>query len=312
MKYAPLFAALLSFHAAGAVASDLPSRKAPPDLGPLPPPPPPLRTSFYIGVNAGGAISDRASTLVTTGLIASNPDVVPSSLISGAGSASGASGLIGDSGDGSFVGGGQIGVAVELRGGLYIGLETDIQGFASGGNRNTLGTAAAAPAFPGNFALATLSAAHSLDYLGTVRERVGYMVLPTVLVYATGGFAYGGASGDTAIAQALVGPATKTVDTPYFSNGAYSNTRIGWTVGGGFEWRFMPNLSAKLEYLYYDLGVATYYDGVLGDPMTGKDAGNFLHILGPLSSTRFAGHIIRAGVNYHFNWDPLVPALARI
>jgi len=37
-------------------------------------------------------------------------------------------------------------------------------------------------------------------------------------------------------------------------NASYSNTQVGWTAGGGVEWMFMPNWSAKAEYLYYDLG----------------------------------------------------------
>ena len=36
--------------------------------------------------------------------------------------------------------------------------------------------------------------------------------------------------------------------------GSFSDTRVGWTVGGGLEWMFLPNWSAKVEYLYYDLG----------------------------------------------------------
>ena len=45
---------------------------------------------------------------------------------------------------------------------------------------------------PGSTAVAAIAASKSLDYLGTVRGRLGYLFTPTLLVYATGGLAYGG------------------------------------------------------------------------------------------------------------------------
>ena len=33
-----------------------------------------------------------------------------------------------------------------------------------------------------------------------------------------------------------------------------SNSRVGYTLGGGLEWMFLPNWSLKAEALYYDLG----------------------------------------------------------
>jgi outer membrane immunogenic protein len=79
-----------------------------------------------------------------------------------------------------------------------------------------------------------------------------------------------------------------------------SNTRSGWTAGGGIEWMFLPNWSLKGEALYYDLGrfetqlplvtsVAAVGGGLVGSAVT-------------VASFRENGIIARAGLNYHFNW----------
>jgi len=58
---------------------------------------------------------------------------------------------------------------------------------------------------------------------------------------------------------------------------------VGWTLGAGLEKKFTPNWSAKLEYLYVDLGTKTFFSG------TGNDV-----------DVRFRDHILRAGINYQF------------
>ena len=64
---------------------------------------------------------------------------------------------------------------------------------------------------------------------------------------------------------------------------------------------FSQHWSAKVEYLYYDLGNVTFGNGNL---VTG--AGTFTTAGGPAivasqSSTRFNGNIIRVGLNYQFH-----------
>ena len=64
-----------------------------------------------------------------------------------------------------------------------------------------------------------------------------------------------------------------------------SQTRGGWTIGGGVEVELMAGWSAKIEYLYVDLGSRT--TTYLQDP--------------PISNaSRFSANVITAGVNYHF------------
>ncbi len=51
----------------------------------------------------------------------------------------------------------------------------------------------------------------------------------------------------------------------FFAAGTASDTHVGWTVGAGVEWALLDNWSAKVEYLYLDLGNSTY----LGGPAAG-------------------------------------------
>jgi outer membrane immunogenic protein len=263
-----------------AFAADLPSTKAPPYL---PPPPPPMWTGFYVGLNAGGTWSDSNS--VDTASFATIPGTA--ALFANLASASVPVGQ-----SGGFIGGGQIGYNWQFSNNFVAGIEADIQGVAHSGNSGSAATAF----FP---VVTTLSSTKTLDYLGTVRGRLGYLVTPTLLAYGTGGLAYGGVSSSTTITQsAFVVP---------FGNSysSFSDTRAGWTAGGGVEWMFWPNWSAKAEYLYYDLGNVNYSGSLsLAVGLPG------LTYAIPQSTTRFNGHIVRAGVNYHFNWGAPAPVVA--
>lgn len=108
-----------------------------------------------------------------------------------------------------------------------------------------------------------------LDQLGTFRGRVGYAVGATGnwLLYATGGLAVGHLYGWDALTPA--------------SGSAF---RAGWTVGGGVETAFAPNWTAKLEYLYVDLGKAQLFNVVPGVAET----------------VSFNANIVRAGIAWHF------------
>ena len=81
-----------------------------------------------------------------------------------------------------FIGGGQVGCNWQYSNAVW-GLETDFQGSAQKGSRFA--------AF--NFSEGTSS--HNIEaklrWFGTVRARAGVLVVPTVLLYGTGGLAYG-------------------------------------------------------------------------------------------------------------------------
>lgn len=91
---------------------------------------------------------------------------------------------------------------------------------------------------------APLLATSKLEWMSTLRGRVGWAFSP-VLVYATGGFAAAHISNSFAFTDPLfhraAGPST-------------NKTRTGWTAGGGIEYMFAPNWTARVEGLYADFG----------------------------------------------------------
>lgn len=290
MKKALSVAALAFALTGSALAADLPSYKAPP---PPPLPPPPLWAGFYVGLNAGGTWGNNNNIYVTSVPIFRTAG--PGPVLFSNAAALGGTGVFSSNAAG-FIGGGQIGYNWQFYGGkLVAGVEADIQGIAySNNNRNYI---AAVPAI-GPFSVVTaMSARKSLDYLGTVRGRLGWLFTPTLLAYGTGGLAYGGVNLNVAGFQGVT-PDFPPFATIGFPGGSFSDTRVGWTAGGGLEWMFMPQWSAKVEYLYYDLGSVRTPGGLT----TRTFAGALLWANATEVSARFNGNIVRAGVNYHFNW----------
>lgn len=302
MKKILLSAVSLAVLTGSALAADLPSRKAPV----IAPPPPPMWTGFHVGLNAGGTFGNNSALNGQTWNMWPTPEAVDytsAALLSGSASTSSAAG---------FIGGGQIGYdwQVPFNGmGFVTGVEADIQGVAAiGGNQ---GRWLAVPYVNSGYyanpvIMSNQQGSSNLSYLGTVRGRFGYLVMPNLLVYGTGGLAYGGLNAriqNTQIWQDSGGPWNLV-----YGQNSYSNTQVGWTAGGGAEWMFMPNWSAKVEYLYYDLGnvggtvLNTSY-GLQAGVNTGfQSATNY--------SGRVTGNIVRAGVNYHINFTP-APVVAK-
>jgi len=263
-----------------AVAADLPSRKAP---APLAVAAPPLWNGFYAGLNAGYAFrADSGLALSAVPLSPLAPIVAW---------AAEAHGLLTAGSDG-FIGGGQAGYNFQL-GDFVLGFEADFQGLATGGGgSDTL----VAGLFGANTFFSDNRASKSLDFLGTARARVGYLLTPTLLLYGTGGLAYGGARTDASVFQF-------SSANGFFGAGSTSasDLLIGWAAGGGAEWKFDRNWSVKLEYLHYDLG-RLEQNFTLFRPVGPFAAAH--------TSARFDGHVVRVGVNYHFDFGP-APVIAK-
>jgi outer membrane immunogenic protein len=162
-------------------------------------------------------------------------------------------------------------------------------------------TAPLVGAVPPTNANATLTAANSVNWLGTVRGRIGIAAAPK-LIYGTGGLAYGGVNSSTGINQTILTIGGAGTNGTFPASGNFAETRVGWTVGAGGEWMFTSNWSAKLEYLHYDLGSANYGTTVSNFAVAGGDIlpGTLLYALGQSSSTNFRGDIVRVGINYKF------------
>jgi outer membrane immunogenic protein len=100
----------------------------------------------------------------------------------------------------------------------------------------------------------------SNPWFGTLRGRGGF-AYNNFLFYVTAGLAYGNVKAESAFLSE-------------------SRTQLGWTAGLGAEMGIAPNWSAKVEYLYMDLGSRTY-------TITG-------------TSNAFHNNVLRVGLNYHF------------
>ena len=185
----------------------------------------------------------------------------------------------GGSNSGGVIGGGQIGYNFQVTPMFVVGAETDFQGTSlgsGGGNNNNWGWLFGFPPV----------ATARLNWFGTVRGRVGITLLsPQLLVYGTGGFAYGEVQRNGWLNQ-------------------NSAVQTGWTAGGGAEWMFFPNWSAKVEYLYTQISGTRSNNNWLWAFNPGWGLNNVNN------RTRF--HTIRAGINYHFNFGSPAPVSGEI
>jgi outer membrane immunogenic protein len=209
---------------ASAFAADLPSRRAPAPA--FVAAPVFTWTGFYVGVNLGyGWGNNDNDTIVVP---AGTPGFGPA----------GATAVFGDSDNDGVLGGAQIGYNWQT--GMFVfGIEADIQAADMGGGSRgvALVTAGAAPA---GFTFARTGG--GLDWFGTVRARAG-IAFDRTLVYATGGWAFGGGDDNSCggvFAAGVVGCGD-------------DDTRSGWALGGGVEYAFTNNLTLGVEGLYVNL-----------------------------------------------------------
>ena len=134
----------------------------------------------------------------------------------------------------------------------------------------------------------------SLDALGTVRGRLGFLASPALLVYATAGLAIGKTSADLTI-RGCCGTPDATPDGIRV-HGSAEEYHVGWVVGGGAEWAMGHGWSLKAEYQYIDLGSVDYnFRGTnfLTDPPTP-------HTSNSLRGVDLDLHVVKLGLNYRF------------
>src|ERR1700704_2498104 len=269
MKRIVLAAALVVLSSASALAADLPPRgygKAPAMAAAT------NWSGLYIGGNVGygwGNNSTDFSFLPTPEALEADNNTTLGTRSSG------------------VIGGAQLGYNWQI-GSLVTGLEADIQGSGIKGSARAIptirGTAIPDPT-------SVFSSEQKLSWFGTVRGRLGLTVTPELLLYGTGGLAYGrvDASANWFASFADEGRLVQSQ-----APASVSKTKVGWTAGAGAEWMFARNWSAKLEYLYIDLGS----ESAIGDLTVNQ-------VLNPPSALGYTWHtrenIARVGVNYHFN-----------
>jgi outer membrane immunogenic protein len=257
----------LALATGSAFAADLPSRKAPVYV----PPPPLTWTGSYIGLEIGGVWSDNNGSNLNL------PYWDPRFAFLG--SVTGSPNLFflpygnqGGGGSGGVVGGYYGGYNLQIAPSIVIGYESDFSGTSLSGNNNSGSSYNfyPSPFLPNGGVLIPVSPVNgsklSLSWFGTVRGRAGWLFTPTLLVYGTGGFAYGETS-------------------PF----GFSGTATGWTAGGGVEWMFAPNWSAKVDYLHAELTGGGHNNGNWGWNIADRH--------------RLDLNLVRVGVAYHFDWS---------
>jgi outer membrane immunogenic protein len=249
-----------------ALAADMALKAAPAPMAPAC-----VWCGWYIGLNAGWVGSTR-NNITNTGTDTGGGGL-GSALVIGSIPTSVSDRLSG------FIGGGQIGYNWQISNWL-VGLEGDFDGVSAKKTTSVV--------FPGSILSVPLTTTYTrqLDWLSTVRGRVGVVALPNLLLYVTGGVAIGEVKTGNAFICPTCGPPASTEATTTNSN---NTTRAGGTVGGGVEWMVAPHWSIKAEYLYADLG---------------RTNSTITYTYGPTStltsSVRNSYNIARAGVNWHF------------
>lgn len=323
-KYLATVVSVSALVATSAMAADLPSIKSAPVA-----PAPQLWTGAYAGMNIGYGFGIPNGTNTSSYPLVDNWD--DAQQLGGTKNWKDSSQgiILGNNGGASItqqgvIGGGQLGYNFQLRERYVVGAEIDIQGTGITGNGTSFGAgrgeldlrtrSGQADIYSRYVAGSNLISA-SVDWLGTVRARAGYLITPTLLAYGTGGFTYGGISLSTN-PSALVQYKGDPTGNYYGYQGAVgyrgkANTvGVGWNAGGGFEWMFMPNWSVKTEAIYYSLGSQTVmsYTYAPAYRLNTVRTGDWL--TQNRNQLSYNGIIARAGVNYHFNLGS-IPVVAK-
>jgi outer membrane immunogenic protein len=166
-----------------------------------------------------------------------------------------------------FLGGGTVGGNIQW-GSLVVGAEGDWDWTNLNGTSNNA-------VCTGNVGLTPSGCETKSDWLGTARGRVGY-AFDRILLYGTGGVAFADVEG---------GPSSGPFE---------SHTQIGWTAGAGLEFAFAPNWTAKVEYLYVDLGNTSCTTNCFGSTGPGGV------IFADTTNVKLTENVIRAGINFKF------------
>lgn len=124
------------------------------------------------------------------------------------------------------------------QGGAVFGFETDLQGMRLNSNMNGGLNYLVLPPPAGDVARTS----STIDWYGTLRGQIGFASGP-IMLYATGGLAYGRVSLSSLFTTEGV---TLNLNT--------SQTKAGWVGGFGANYLLQPNVVLNLQYQYVDLG----------------------------------------------------------
>jgi outer membrane immunogenic protein len=224
-------------------------------------------SGMYIGINGGYGFSADDQAVVVTETVQAAPPTISSSGVFGSLDAAGG------------FGGLQVGYNFQ-NGGWVFGIEADFQASdisddAHGFIPNWL---------PGGLN-ATVDSSTKVGWFGTLRPRLG-LAWDRTLVYATGGFAWGG-----------VKHSLRFVDNFGFTaQDNSSNSQAGYVVGAGVEHMFNCCWSVKFEYQYINLGSEHY-----SAPLLFTAGGGAPTVFRESTDVDTEFHTLRIGLNW--KWD---------
>ena len=255
-------------------------------------------TGFYIGANVGAQLATHGGSIVGTPTFAAQTFATEATT-----SAQLATGRI-PGREAALTGGGQIGYNFMAYPSILVGVEADIQAIGKGGGRLDGPRTGIPVLFSNELITSETNAPSNPSYVGTVRGRLGYLITPDILAFATGGYAYGTGVSRGSVSQVDAnGLPAGTFGAPYTAT-FRPRTMNGYALGGGLEWMFAPGWSIRAEYLHYDLGAGRNQTtltnlftsnlsfGTIGTPVTSV----LLR-----TRNRVDGEIVRLGLNYRFN-----------
>jgi outer membrane immunogenic protein len=250
-------------------------------------------TGFYVGINGGFAWGNSSVAFTA------NDPAALAGTCGGAGAPKGQCINSVDFRRDGAVAGGQFGFNWQVNSHWLVGAEADYQWSNLDGSVNSSFRL-------GNVGATNMVASQTVDSFGTVRARAGVVLAPPLLLYGTGGFAFGQVHENLSVPGVankglppVGGPPLGgfsyvcTIGTACFA-GAASQTLIGWSAGAGAEYAITTNLIFRTELLYVHLcapRVTTTATAVAAGTTPASIAANF-------SSVYFA--VMRAGLNYKF------------
>jgi outer membrane immunogenic protein len=228
-------------------------------------------TGFYIGGDIGGAWTSNTGTWTT---------LPPAAL--------GAFPNTGSDGGSNFIGGFHVGYNWQFAPTWVVGVEDDWSWTKAGGSFMQPWNGIGPPPGPVAGSLTVMSS--RLDWVSSLRARFGYLVMPNLLAYGTGGVAWGKIDyTGSSFSGGVLG------STGY--SAATSNIQAGLAAGGGLEWAMTNGWFVRGEYLFYHFNSAP---SLVVAPVTTGLAALAPQIPSSFSWSSTNVSTVRVGLSYKF------------